>query len=231
MDYIRSCYKVNMRFRTGDPPQLVQWYFVKHDTPCFPDPHVFGSANWQSRMYGNDDLGEVGDARPWVNGAMPGRGMVAGDHSVACFHSFADAWLSGLAPDQHVGPFNSDGVPLCCLDGPPFDCLELPDLIATFEGETGCGSIAGVADLVRDDPGLCNWHGVQPTWLGDAELHLDYDGVDWTLGIDCFEGQPDIVFESFVEDPFEVVFSVTDTTACCSFAGTDTFTVTITEAP
>jgi len=234
MDYLRSCYTCNMRFGPDDDQVLpVRWYFVPEGTVVNTPPHNFFSQNWQERNWSDGQIGEFGATRPWINGSTPLNGFMGpSGNGRACFDSFLEAWEDGLLSGETTGPFDADGKPLCCIEGPPpppFDCMEVADtLTASFVSLSGCGSIEGTVVLSRV-PTFCTWTGFKPVWTGSALVTLEYLDGDWLLTIDCFTGQPVVTVVDFSPSPFHLVFDVEDTAACCSFSGSDSFRVEVTE--
>lgn len=76
VDWVRSCYRTDMRFSTGEDDSLVRvkWYFVDPSTPLFPGYNRFASRNWDPSKEPTEWVGEIGEAyitppeRPWRNG-------------------------------------------------------------------------------------------------------------------------------------------------------------------
>lgn len=244
MDVMRSCYTCLMRLQEGADPVAVTWQFAQRGANLIGVPTPFASSGWEI----GDDLrfasylGEQAGPRPWQNGLGPGGN--AGKRLCFPLDYFRSGVPAGVAIDI---PVDRSELPLCCQDTsdgiggalvngtgavpppPPFNCLTLPDSLScnvTSVG-AGCAGLTQAIALIRSDPMTCTWFGTLVTWLGNAAVTLNYSAGVWTMTIDCFTGNPTIAFVSFTQVPFQVVFSVTDTAACCSFSGTDAFQVVI----
>lgn len=112
MDYIRSCYKSNMRLYSDRPDVLTpgRWYFSPEGAKVIPFQHKFGSSSWLPN--GRDDsvpLGEVGARGAWTNGRCPPQ--FDGTH----FCGQQSAWQNGILYADRPGlPADPFGFPLCC---------------------------------------------------------------------------------------------------------------------
>ena len=150
-----------MVFRVGDPPIKVRWYFVDCDHEAFPGWHAFGSANWMSRAVEAGALGEQPGLRPWVNGSPPANAGAGDLIAVECAEVDPSWWTSGIPTGEETGPYDENGLPVCCTDGPP-DVEPCPD----------CGSVPDVdMSLLFECPGCPN-----------------LDGTSWTLTFNAFPG-------------------------------------------
>lgn len=234
-----------MRLQEGADPVAVTWHFAKKGADLIGVPTPFCSSVWE---LGEDTrfasyLGEQSGPRPYSNGI--GSAGLAGRR--LCFP--LEWFRSGVPAGQEIAvAVDRSELPLCCQETegstggvvcngrgdcpppPPFDCLTLPDSLSCSVASVGggCAGLTQAISLIRSDPMTCIWDGVLTTWLGNALISLNIVGVTPSLAISCFAGPPTIVLGSFVQSPLSIVFDVTDTAACCSFAGTDLFTVTIT---
>jgi len=158
-----------MVFRVGDDPIPVQWYFTDPGAKCFPGVSQFASANWYSRQAVAGALGEQPGPRPWVNGAKPVNGYIGDDLSRACAIAHADWWANGLGPGEEVGPFDANGVPLCCKTPPPCCECELP---ATMELEVFAASCACIHGMTFS----MTRSGLECSWLSPI---VDCGGHEW----------------------------------------------------
>jgi hypothetical protein len=119
MDYIRSCYSTQMRFRTGDTPVSVAWYFCPTGAKKFSSRHRYASLNNARGLYVDDgSIGEVpGAARPWRNGSEPA--------------AYDGQRIAGTASDFDTGsPTGSTlswagtpEMPIACMLTPPPPCF------------------------------------------------------------------------------------------------------------
>jgi hypothetical protein len=108
---VRSCYTVPMRFKDGDAPVMVRWFFVDRGAKYFPGLNSFYSRNWEDASEKFDEIGEQPGNRRWVNGQRP---------ALALGQRLCDDPLLfrfGLAPGQTISRGVVAGpVPVCCLD-------------------------------------------------------------------------------------------------------------------
>lgn len=120
-----------MVFRVGDPPIKVRWYFVDCDHENFPGWHAFGSANWVTRVCQLGAIGEQPGLRKWANGQPPPNAGDGGAFAVECAKENPSWWIEGIPPGEETGPYEDNGLPVCCVDGPPDvdcpDCGSVPD--------------------------------------------------------------------------------------------------------
>jgi len=116
MDYLRSAYTTYMVFRPGDPPVQVRWYFTPPGAKAFPGFHAFASTNWMNRNSDVGDLGEQPGVKPWVNGASF-QPVVGTNLSASCMN--LNWFRNGLGPSDVSGPYDAQGVPICCTPVPP----------------------------------------------------------------------------------------------------------------
>ena len=68
VDFIRSCYTVDMILRRGDLPVRVRWYRAPDGAEVFPGPHLYSSTNWEEEGEGVADVGEVPGTQKWDSG-------------------------------------------------------------------------------------------------------------------------------------------------------------------
>jgi len=242
MDYLRSCYGCMMRFRSGDPPRPVVWYFAPAGSLPMPIFNPFFSRNWDSRAGGDsgDDLGEVPGTRVWLDGSIPDDRIGLNGDALAseCAIEHEDWWGNGLGPGEHSGPYDELGRPLCCLrpaesecsPTPPFNCVTISDTlnVAVSSQSTPCMTGDQTVTATRFGPGVCVWLGAVETFAGTSAFELAFDGTTWTFGIDCFLGPVAGVVVSFTSSPFLLVIDVPDDTWCCSPGGGGGIRLTIT---
>lgn len=242
MDLIRSAYSCPMRMTVGGPLVQVQWRFADASADLIGVPTAFGSANWNLLEPERFDaeLGEQTGPRPWRNGQRPA-GLTG---KRLCFP--VDWFTSGVPVGTVINqPVGQNLVPACCVQqedrkggvfvsgkttlNPSCDCLvDLPDLLnVTFTGITGCGVIAGITTVTRN-VGTCTWTGAIPAFLGVANFTVSFAAGTLTFTIDCFLGTESKTVSGSACSPLDVTFTVTDDQACCSFAGTDIYTVRVT---
>jgi len=162
MDYLRSCYTVDMVFRDGDPPRKVQWYFTD-DAKAWPFMHAFASANWVSKEVVSGDLGEQPGPRVWVNGSRPINAGAGDDKAVECAGLRKEWFQTGLPIGEDGGPWDVDGLPECCTNPtppPPEPCDSCDDiptsLLCTFSCPD-CPCLDGAEFVIEYDIGLNRW--------------------------------------------------------------------------
>jgi len=163
---LRSCYRVLMRFRSGDEPQEVRWYFCADDAQIFKGPSAFRSWNHESDPKENDALGEQRPGyRPWSNGVRPAG--FSGRSGLGCTPPL---WFEQGLPDgvRIRVPKSTSGVPLCCLP---------------LAGGLAFGGVADVTPRVpRSKPG-----GIAFSGTASTEFRILPGGI-------MFAGEADVVF-------------------------------------
>ena len=114
MDVLRSCFKGKMRFREGDDPVTVTWFFCRGDAAIFERPTIFRGTDFESTPYNNSGLGQQYPPRgSWRNGQRPA--LLAG--MVSCLEFDPQWWETGIPADEVVNlPRTEVGEPLCCID-------------------------------------------------------------------------------------------------------------------
>jgi len=217
VDFLRSCYRVPMIVRTGDPAVLVDWYFCDKDAKPLDVDSAFRSKNWDNRYAVANDLGEQPGPRPWKNGKKPKNGFTGDTKSQRCARYHADWWATGLGPAESVGPFNADGVPLCCVNGPPISCIdtEFDVLSAEIIDIQGCSNLGQPSALERIGPGLCKWLcNFDITGPSTAAAAVEYTGSNnWELTTTC-DSSVVTATAPFVSGQV-VDFTVDDDFPCC----------------
>jgi len=188
---LRSCYKVKMVFRTGDAPVEVQWYWADNDAKCFPGFSRFASANWINRDVNTGDLGEQPGFRTWVDGKKPPRGYIGDQASGDCAKARASWWTDGIPVSESVGPFNPQGVPLCCINPPCCGCNLPATLQASISG-FGCACIPASTITFTRVGSTCIWQ--SPTF--------DCSGSDlrFTIEVQEFETTCDLRVRMYCDD-------------------------------
>jgi len=214
MDYLRSCYQTTMVFRTGDDPVVVEWYFVEPHALPFPGWSRFGSANWKNRDCTAGDLGEQPGPRNWTDGSFPQGGFIGDRNSQSCAASRASWWVDGIPSGDGYGPFDANGVPLCCINGPGCVSSQYDLLTAEIIDIAGCGNLGTPTSLARIDPGLCKWFGTYPCSLGDCAASVEFIPPDqWILQTTC-DSDGATATAPFVSGG-SVSFTVDDDGGCC----------------
>ena len=196
MDYLRSCYEVDMVFRVGDPPIKVRWYFVDCNHNNHPLWTPFASANWVSRVCEAGALGEQPGSRPWANGSRPVNAGDGDEVAVACVEEHEEWWTDGIGSGEETGPYDDAGLPICCTEVPPpvspcDDCSGLPDdLVITF-ASVDCPCIDGASWPLTWEPvgGVWVINGIQvcdctPPNFGAITLSKIVDSPTCTLQLD-----------------------------------------------
>jgi len=165
MDFGRSCYSCEMIFREGDPPVPVDWYFAEPDAQAFPGFHSFGSTNWVNRKSEAGALGEQPGPKPWRDGSRPVNAGQGDTYALQCAGNVHPTWWRyGIPPDEESGPYNAEGLPECCVTGPPPpdvpcpDCSAVPavDMSLSFTCP-GCPDLDGTSWLLTWNAGPGNW--------------------------------------------------------------------------
>jgi len=208
---------VAMIHRVGDPAVLVDWYRADPGAKMLEIDSPFRSANWQNRYAVAGDLGEQPGPRPWKNGKKPTNGFTGDANSLACAKYHSDWWQNGLGAGEQVGPFNAEGVPLCCVNGPPASCVDsaFDILSAEIIDLAGCGNLGQPSALERVAPGDCIWQATfDITGMSTGLASVVYVGSNqWQLTITCQIGTVDVTA------PFAsgqvIDFDVLDDFPCC----------------
>jgi len=164
MDFLRSCYQCNMVFRDGDSPIPVKWYFASPDANAFPGWHKFGSANWVNRETSAGALGEQPGTRAWRDGSPPVNAGTGNTFAVQCASQVNPSWWTeGIPSGEESGPYNANGLPECCVTGPPVeqpcdDCGAVPDvdMLVSFTCP-GCPDLDGTSWLLAWAAFPGNW--------------------------------------------------------------------------
>ena len=217
VDWIRSAYRVAMVCRIGDPAVLVDWYFCDPGAKPMDVWSSFRSRNWDGRDATAGQLGEQPGVRPWKNGKKPKNGYTGDANSQNCIRYHADWWKDGLGAGEETGPFNANGVPLCCVNGPPVTCSDAAFDILSAEiiDLAGCGNLGQPSALERIDPGICKWLCTfDITGMTTAAAAVEYVGSNtWELTTTCHTGT---VISSAPFMPGQVIdFDVDDDFPCC----------------
>ena len=115
MDFIRSCYTVDMQFdEAGQIVAPVQWYFCKPDAKLFHGPNAFCSSVWDYTKYSVTGLGEVWNSvAKYRNGSPPGPWPAGDGHVCGHHHWFHEGCPSDAPPLKR----NENGVAWCCIKG------------------------------------------------------------------------------------------------------------------
>jgi len=207
-----------MVFRTGDPAILVDWYFADAAAKPMDIESSFRSKNWENRDAVAGVVGEQPGSRPWKNGKKPKGGYNGDSNSQRCARYHSDWWASGLGPGDDPGPFNTDGVPECCVLGPPASCLDSAFDLLTAEiiDIAGCGCLGIPSALERTDPGLCEWSCTYDICAGGTAMAVVtfVGGTTWELDTTCQIGAI-AGFAPFVPGG-TVDFTVDDDFPCCN---------------
>lgn len=153
-----------MVFREGDSPLRVKWFFADENAAAFPGWHSFGSANWVNRECEAGAIGEQPGTRTWRNGSKPTNGGTGNLFAVQCASQVNPSWwITGIPAGEESGPYETNGLPTCCVDGPPVeqpctDCSAAPaaDMSVSFTCP-GCPDLDGTSWLLAWDGGLGNW--------------------------------------------------------------------------
>ena len=125
VDWGRSCYRVAVVCREGDPAYLVDWYWADEDAKVLELWTPFRSRNWEERFSEEGQLGEQPGLRIWRSGKKPANGFTGNANAFSCAEYHSDWWEDGLGDGEEVGPFDDSGVPLCCITGPPTPPIDL----------------------------------------------------------------------------------------------------------
>jgi len=224
MDYLRSCYTTEMVFRDGDSAVEVEWYWTDPGAKCFPGWSRFSSGNWSSRDQVAGDLGEQPGPKPWRNGSKPANGWTGDLNAVACAKLKESWWQYGIPTGEDTGPLDTEGRPLCCVDGPPppddpcasaWHCDNMPDsLTAKFSDSTGTwflGSPDGLeVQLVRDSIDPCMWFRNCFDTNLFCNVFLSSGVPGSTLNVEC----PDLSGKAFATE-FQWINLIRDGPASC----------------
>lgn len=121
MDYIRSCYTTDMRFKTGASPVSVQWFFCPTGAKFFTARHRYASLNNVPGDYVDDgSIGEVpGAVRSWRNGSLPA--PYDGQRIGGSTADFFNGCTNGALPWA-----GSPAMPVACMLTPTPPCLSGP---------------------------------------------------------------------------------------------------------
>jgi len=164
MDFLRSCYSCEMVFREGDQPIPVDWYFVDDNAQAFPGFHSFGSANWVNRQSEAGALGEQPGPRPWRDGSKPINAGTGNTFALQCASNVdPEWWRTGIPSGEESGPYNAEGLPECCVTGPPSnlpceDCGAVPDVdMALTFSCPGCPDLDATSWLLTFNAFPGNW--------------------------------------------------------------------------
>jgi len=171
MDMLRSCYATTMVFRTGDSPVPVLWYWCYEGALCHPSFNFGHSHNWQSRVSEEGAIGEQPGPRFWSAGSKPANGGKGDQVALDCVNALASAWENGLAPGQETGPYDEDGVPICCK-APCCECV-LPDVMTATVLTNPCAGISDQVFSLHRVEGECRWVGP----------NIDCGGSNWHLEV------------------------------------------------
>lgn len=192
MDYIRTCYRVQMRLRVGDDPVTVQWFRAPPGALAMPIMGPFGSRNWESRGPSPDGMGEQPGPRQWVNGETisNAEGLLGDALAVQCAASHADWWSAGLGVGEHSGPYDAQARPTCCLRVPesdcgddPCPCADLTDPIEPDAVQWG-GVCPFIAGPTLTKTGACEWSTSWATWSGTFDTRIRNVAGVWTWEVD-----------------------------------------------
>jgi len=173
MDMMRSCYATTMVFRDGDEPVPVLWYFADEGALCHPSFNFGGSHNWQSRVSEAGAIGEQPGPRFWSNGAKPANGGSGDAIAKACALEQVEEWANGLGPGQETGPYDSEGVPICCK-GPCCECL-IPDTITATMFNNLCPCIHDQVVVLHRQKPECRWRGQMAGSCGGKPVELEWE--------------------------------------------------------
>ena len=125
VDFIRSAYKVPMRFFADSPATVreVQWSFVADNTPEMPWAHAFGSRVWDVGEEVEPLVGELDGPRAWRGGIPPYPLPIVGplglDNMGLC--GTEEQWKLGASLNDPIPPsWLNTAVPRCCKRPPIF---------------------------------------------------------------------------------------------------------------
>jgi hypothetical protein len=113
MDWLRTCYDIDMQFdAAGEIIRRVHWYFVPDDTPWFPYPHMFGSSVWMWQSMDVVGVGEYWNSRRrQTNGKVPW--PITPPPPELC--TPASWYVDGCPSDAPMLRRNALGQATCCL--------------------------------------------------------------------------------------------------------------------
>jgi len=223
MDWLRSAHEAPAFFRIGDAAVPIRWYRTQPGAKAFPFFHAFPSLTWKDNDYGDSDLGER-LPMVWRNGDAPPNAGSGNQVAVDCANEHVEWWQDGLGDGEDSGPYNVDGLPVCCIDGPYtcasaiYDSLQ----IGVSIDSGSCGGSSFIGAVFRTAPGICQWFGTVDTFSGGVGVNVSYDGSGmWSLTWGCSSPDISTVFHgSDRPDPFvEWPAIPANTGLCCSDTG------------
>jgi len=190
MDWLRSAYSTTMRFRDGDDPIAVRWYRADEGANAFPAFHAFQSQNWDDRQPTATGLGEQPGPRPWRSGVKPGNGYIGDDLSAGCAAAIPDWWENGIPEGEDFGPYDEDGVPICCTGCEACSGMEMPAelamVVAPASGECPCWGASGAITMTYN-AAICKYTGS----LSACGYVMDItatppaiDGGQWSIAVE-----------------------------------------------
>jgi hypothetical protein len=111
VDYVRSCYTIEMQFDLdGDLIAPVTYYFASPEALQWEGENAFCSANYLSSGTVNLGLGERWDSTPaWSDGVNPG--PFSGTHRQCGPRHW---WREGVPSDAPPLTYDTRGLPICC---------------------------------------------------------------------------------------------------------------------
>jgi len=186
MDWMRSAYDVRMVFETDGDPFSVKWFKAIGGAKTFPGFHAFPSSNWNSRQVDDGDLGEQPGTFVWRDGSVPSNAGPADATAVQCATIRATQWTDGLQAGPPFGPYDADGVPLCCVTA--CNCLssDFDNLVASISDVSNCSNLVQTVPLSRTDPALCTWSGTYAIPGGTGDLVVQWiDGNTFSIATTC----------------------------------------------
>ena len=131
-----------------------------------------------------------------------------------------DWWTAGIPTGETTGPYDAEGRPLCCIDGPECNCLSpvFDSLICEITDITDCANLAQTILLTRDDQ-VCSWDGTYAVEGGFALMRFSWvgPGADFQLVTTCDDTSP-IDASGTLCPGLDVEFIVDDDAGfgCCS---------------
>ncbi len=108
---MRSCYSTAMIFdQEGTISADITWYFADDNAQFFPQPHLFGSSNWNTTGFVDLGPGEDWQAnRTYTKGAKPD-----GLNGQGKFCGLPDWWTNGVPMGTPPVQLDFRGLPVCC---------------------------------------------------------------------------------------------------------------------